>query len=175
MLEIGERTQRHAHHHPFWDVQRGPGGSFESYEPKHETHLHAVVEALLHDVSISKNLQFSRELVPGGGNLDFLVTGVLAIGELAKVCVEFKKAHAQDVLTALTTQLPAYMASHNTDHGVYAVMWFKGADFDQPARFDDQDDLTTDLNHELLNHGLSLRIRPVILDVSRPSATPSTA
>lgn len=168
MLAIDHRIAELGSPHAFWDVRYGARGAVTLQTPKREPNAHPTIEAMLYNIATAKNIDFSREGRAGPGNLDFLATGVLDTGQIAKACVEFKNAHSSDIFDGLTKQLPAYMRSKQTDLGIYAVLWYKGSHFDKPTKYDLKG-LQTALNIASVRSGLSLRIRTIILDLAHPS------
>jgi hypothetical protein len=100
--------------------------------PKDEPKLTEILHVLLADLEITKNLQIEPERKSGEGRIDFLFIGRLASGELAEVCVEFKKAHSVDLMHGFTVQLPTYMRHRNTEFGIYAILDF-GAGYPPPG------------------------------------------
>lgn len=146
-----------------WDISR-KGSQITARSPKRETDIHTLVHGLLTDISIQKSLDIVPEYHAGGGRLDFRISGVLADGSLASVCVEFKHAHSEDLFHGLTDQLPAYMAAKGTDLGVYCVAWFKGRHFDQPFGFT-KETLEDALQKSLFASGLH-NVRFLVIDLS---------
>lgn len=110
----------------FWDTIRD-GNKIISRNPKHETEIHPQIRLLLEDLEIQRCWTISPEHPTGSGFLDFLITGKLADGRNAHICVEFKRAHASDLAHGLFTQLPEYMDRKRTDYGVYCVVDFGDA------------------------------------------------
>jgi hypothetical protein len=115
--------------------------------PKRETDVHKIVEALLFDGCVAKNLQCFAEPRIDGGNIDFLITGTLSNGEHHKICIEFKNAHAGDLNHGIETQLPAYMDQVASDFGFYCVLYYRCDDFSRPSQ--DPDDLRNELNRRI--------------------------
>jgi|GEM_PF-1506014 len=150
-------------HHPFWDIHY-EGPKIISKQPKHETDIHPTIHALLFDIALAKNLQISPEYPIAGGQLDFLVTGVLDTGQMVSVCIEFKHAHSKDLLNGLLKQLPAYMHAKGCNFGLYCVMYFKGVDFVEPKDYSlNQLEILLDGNR--ISQGLS-NIRIIILNLT---------
>lgn len=168
LLAIDARVQELGAYHPFWDVRYGERGAVEAQTPKRETNVHPTIDALLYDISTAKNIDFVREVAAGSGNLDFLATGVLESGRMARVCIEFKNAHSSHLFDGLANQLPAYMRAKQTDAGIFAVLWYKNGRFDEPRQYD-QTSLMTELAGAAARVGQSTRIRIVILDFSHPT------
>jgi hypothetical protein len=135
-------------------------------QPKKETDIHPSVMGLLSYIELAKNLEITREFPIGGGQLDFLISGRLTSGEAAYACMEVKHAHSRHILNGLLTQLPAYMKAKESDYGLYCIMWFKGIDFNRPAKFATISDLEFYLVTGLLKAKLPGKIKIVIVNVS---------
>jgi len=150
-------------HNPFWDIFY-EGSKIISRKPKRETDIHPTIHTLLYDISLAKSLQISTEHAIAGGQLDFLISGILSSGQIVNVCIEFKHAHSKDVFSGLLKQLPAYMQAKGCDFGLYCVMWFKGEDFSEPKEYD-LHQLEMLLNGSSISAGLS-NIRVILLDFS---------
>jgi hypothetical protein len=89
----------------FWDVQYEEQ-KIVCRKPKREADIHPLIQMLLYDRDVLKALEVTPEYPTGGGRLDFLVSGRTTTGEIVRVCVEFKLAHASDLAHGLKTQLP---------------------------------------------------------------------
>jgi hypothetical protein len=138
-------------------------------EPKGETELQPLIHALLADRARLKQLEVVPERVVGGsGRLDFSLSGMLTTGGRATVCLECKLAQSGKLVQGISNQLPEYMRSLQTDHGIYCVVFF-GPDSGLPRRLRDPDMLLEQLQNIVLIRGVR-GIRPVLLDVSRPIA-----
>ena len=115
----------------FWDVEYD-GQRILKRTPKKEPHTHPIINCILSDHMLLANVEVIPEYKTGVGNLDFLFMAPLKGGGLAKLAVEFKRAHANDLEHGLETQLPAYMRNIGTNYGAYCVLSFKGDWFDEP-------------------------------------------
>jgi hypothetical protein len=151
----------------FWNFSYGPEGKISARAPKQEPHIHPIIHGLLRDIAIAKSFKISSEYEIAGGDLDFLISGVLDTGKTKSVCIEFKNAHNPRLSPGLLKQLPSYMRAEGCDFGVYCVLWFKGADFAEPEH-SDEIDLKLSLEREASSAGL-LSIRVMIFDLSRPT------
>ena len=120
---------------PFWDVTYD-GPKIVSRRPKRERDIHPTIHGLLFDIAIAKNFLITPEYPIAGGQLDFLMSGTLSMGEIVSTCVEFKHAHSDDLLDGLVKQLPAYMKAKGCDFGVYCVMYFRGKYFAKPEKYE---------------------------------------
>lgn len=151
----------------FWNFSYGPDHKIIARLPKQEPHIHPVIQGLLSDIAIAKSFRISSEYEIAGGDLDFLISGVLDTGTTKSVCIEFKNAHNPRLSHGLLKQLPDYMRAEGCDFGVYCVLWFKGADFGEPKHLDEIN-LKLSLEREASSAGL-LSIRIMIFDLSRPT------
>ncbi len=150
----------------FWDIEK-EGHHIVKRRPKDEPQIKKTIHGLLMNIAIAKNFEISSEFLLGGGNLDFLITGILKDKCLANICVEFKHAHNQDLEHGLTEQLPKYMRDKGCDFGIYVVLLFKGEFFDKPTL--DRNSLELRLN--LLRDKNNLNgIRILYLDLSKPKS-----
>jgi hypothetical protein len=147
---------------PFWDITYD-GPSIVSRLPKRETDIQPTIRMLLFNISIAKSLEIAPEYPISGGNLDFLITAPLSSGGIANACVEFKPAQSDDLFSGLLQQLPAYMNAKASEFGVYAVLFFKGKHFDEPASHDPHT-LRVALEKERRKAGLR-SIRTIVLNV----------
>lgn len=148
----------------FWDFSH-EGSKITNRRPKRETSITATVHGLLFDILLLKNIQIYPEHPLAGGNLDFLLSGILQSGEFANACIEFKHAHSQNLENGLTNQLPTYMNANGCKYGIYCPIYFKGHYFNKP------DESIPDMEFRLKNL-VPPRLYPDInvftLDLSRP-------
>ena len=149
---------------PFWDITY-ERSHIKARKPKRETDVHPTIQALLYNIAQAKNFEVVREPLIAGGQLDFLISGPVATGGLAHVCVEFKPAHSNDLLDGLLKQLPAYMQAKGCDFGIYAVLYFKGKHFPEPTDFESVGALELFLMTKAMEAGLS-NLRILVIDVS---------
>lgn len=103
----------------FWDEQRGRN---RTHVPKREPVITRHIESRLRDITLQRNIDILREVQFGNSQLDLLFSAPLENGPTAKVCVEVKKAHADDLVHGLSVQLPEYMKRVGTDYGIYCVL-----------------------------------------------------
>lgn len=116
----------------FWDITY-EGSKISSRTPKREVDLHPFVGAVLADQMMLSSIDVIPEVTLSSGRLDFMFTGAVKDHGLAHCMVEFKNAHASDLIQGIEYQLPDYMASKGVDHGAYCVFDFRGKWFDQPT------------------------------------------
>lgn len=107
----------------FWDEQR-EGKKITSLEPKREPIITRHIESRLRDITLQKNIDIMREIELGNSKLDLLFSAPLKDSNMVKICVEVKKAHADDLAHGLVIQLPEYMRRVGTDYGIYCVLYF---------------------------------------------------
>jgi len=148
---------------PFWDFTYD-GLKIISRKPKHEPDIHSTIHGLLYNIAQAKNFQIYPEHPIAGGNLDFLVTGTLKMGENISVCIEFKPAHSKAIGKGLIKQLPAYMRAKGCVYGLYCVLYFKGPYFSLPSM--SKMDMDISLHQKLIESGLQ-NIRIITLDLSQ--------
>ena len=150
-------------HNPFWNIIYD-GSKIVSRTPKHEPDIHPTLHGLLFDMAIAKNFLITPEYHIAGGQLDFLISGSLATGEIVNTCVEFKHAHSNDLEDGLLKQLPAYMQAKGTDLGVYCVMYFRGKYFSEPSNSDLHE---LELSLKLLKTEAGMdNVRIILMDLS---------
>ena len=165
----------------FWDEQR-IGNRAERREPKREPIITKHIESRLRDITLQKNIDIMREIELGNSKLDLLFSAPLSNHDSAKICVELKKVHADDLVHGLAVQLPEYMRRVGTDYGIYCILYF-GSDYPHKIKqFEEylpaesiQENVRD--NVEILLNLVLMRLpyknlRIVVLDVSRkPSAS----
>lgn len=119
----------------FWDIQYD-GLKVISKSPKREPDIHPTIRLLLDDIEIKHGIQVTPEFRTGAGSLDFLLS---ARGkthtQFFHVCLEVKQAHSPGLASGLMEQLPKYMATRNTDYGIYCVLDFGGEYTYQKSKF----------------------------------------
>jgi hypothetical protein len=160
---LEDKIQTQAMQHAFWDMTR-ERNTVVAKKPKRETDIHPTLAGLLTDAAIVRNIEMTRERPAGAGRLDFSFAAPLRDGGFARVCAEFKRAQSSDLEHGLTHQLPEYMHSEGADFGVYGVLWFKGADFDEPARAATVTDLKLQLDVLAREDGVR-DVRLLLIDV----------
>lgn len=104
----------------------------KSTNPKDEVEVQPYICNTIDNHCKIRGVNLSREVKEGNGNVDILFTCTNRNNQILKVCVEIKKAHHQDVETAIATQLPSYLASSKTKSGIYLVLWYKNEKFNSP-------------------------------------------
>jgi internalin A len=110
-------------------------------EPKNEVEFQPYISNTIDSYCKIKGIQLSREVREANGSVDILLSYTNADQEILKVCVEIKKAHHDDIETAIKTQLPEYMKSAGTDSGIYLAIWLKNKNFFQPTKYKSENDL----------------------------------
>jgi hypothetical protein len=148
----------------FWDIGR-EGNRIVSKVPKYEPDIQHTMHGCFRLTAMAKTLEVAPEYPTGGGNLDFLFTAPLDGGGMTSVCVEVKRAHSADLVHGMIEQLPRYMRSKGCVHGVYVVLDFRGADFDEPSDLD----LELHLQQEAMKAGVA-GIRVVVLNLGKTSS-----
>jgi len=127
--------------------------------PKDEVEIHPYICNTLDNYCKVRGINLSREVKEANGNVDIQFTSTNSEKKVLKVCVEVKKAHHQDVETAISTQLPLYMKSASTDCGIYLVIWFKNQSFHEPTKFSTPIDLETSIQKQNPNQNdISVKI-----------------
>lgn len=111
--------------------------------PKDEVEIQPYICNTLDSLCRVKGINLSREVKEGNGNVDILFSYTNKLNEILKVCVEIKKAHHQDVESAIKNQLPVYLRSADTTSGIYLVIWYKGAQFIEPRKYESEDELSS--------------------------------
>lgn len=106
-----------------------------STQPKDETEVHPCICNTLDHYCKVRGVNLGREVKEANGNVDIVFSYTNRENQLLRVCVEIKKAHHQDVETAISTQLPPYLESAGTKAGIYLVIWYKNDSFKQPTKF----------------------------------------
>jgi len=114
-------------------------------QPKLETDIHPFIDSHLRTVLELKGVRVSREPRMANGAVDFFCSFTTRRDDVLKVCIEVKNAHAAGLMSGVSKQLPAYMSGEHTTHGIYLVMWYKGADWSKPDGFGSIGELTSAL------------------------------
>ncbi len=186
LVNLQDDIERLGTYNPFWD-EFYEGRKKGNPTPKRETDIHPTLNLLFADWSLLHFVEVIRENQTGVGNLDFCFVGFVSDVGPVSLCVEVKKAHADDIVHGLEVQLPLYMERKRAQYGAYLVLWFKGDWFDEPtltdiqnissAWIEDSDKLPTQANLENLEfalNGITLsnpklqNIRAFIIDASKP-------
>lgn len=126
--------------------------------PKNETEVQPYISSTLDHYCKSKGINLSREVQEANGNVDIMLSTKNDEDKLLKVCIEIKKAHHADITTAIKTQLPQYMASAETDCGIYLVIWQKNEYHPYPKKFQSVDLLNEEIDKNNSNPNISIRI-----------------
>lgn len=103
--------------------------------PQKEPDMQPLIMSQLKVLCDYMGIQISREVESGNGEVDFLCSATYK-GKVIKTCIELKNAHSPKIEAGLTLQLPQYLKSERTRHGIYLVLWYKGELFDKPKNYD---------------------------------------
>lgn len=144
LFHLMERIEILNLYQPFWNTASG-----KAPVPKAEPEVQPTLHAMMLDDADFRELSVERESVHGTGEVDFLFCGSVA-GHPENVCVEFKLAHSKNLKHAIREQLPSYMRQRYTDLGILVVLWYKGADWEQPRNYNCIENLIADLLQETL-------------------------
>ncbi len=131
LASIQEKINKAGAATSFWNIEYD-GQKIIKRTPKKEPDIHPIINCILSDHMLLANIEVIPEYKAGVGDLDFLFIAPLEGGGFAKLAVEFKRAHANDLEHGLETQLPAYMRNIGTNYGAYCVLGFKGDWFGKP-------------------------------------------
>lgn len=137
--------------------------------PKDEVEIHPYICNTIENFCKVKGINLAREVRHANGSVDILFSYTTKDNRILKVCVEVKKAHHKDILTAIKTQLPMYMESAETHVGIYLVVWFKNSNFIEPRKFESPKLLESEI---VKNNPDSENITIQILDCNK-SISPS--
>ena len=166
---------------PFWD------GSPKASEtrnrdkrslsaPKSEPRIQPTIQIILLELLGPLGIHILRESNVGTGLIDFTCTYTTTDRRKLAVGIEIKLAHHKELKKGLHSQLPAYLRSIESGHGVFLVMWFKSISkngFSLPANRS-LEEMTSWLNYES-EQSKKLKgfvIEPITIDASyRPSAS----
>lgn len=126
---------------PFWDGKRKVNIDGNDHEipsfPKNETRIQPTLHVLLDMALSSFGIHVIRESNEGCGLLDFRFLFTTRGGKRLTVGMEFKIAHHKKIQHGLAVQLPQYLRSINTIHGLFLVMWFKDEKyFNNPKEYE---------------------------------------
>lgn len=156
----------------FWDKQF-EGKKITKSIPKQEPEITQHIESRLKDVAFVNDLEIMRETQRGNGQIDLTFLGALNDGRIVKVCVEVKRAQAQDLVHGVTVQLPEYMRRLSSNYGIYCILYF-GTDYPpKKSQFNISGNTEIDGNNliQLLLPFLpepgGIIISPLILDLSK--------
>jgi len=154
----------------FWNINKKDRITIRT--PKKEPQNQPTIAGLLSYVTIPKNISIASEFPTGGGNLDYLLSGINTKNQVLNACIEVKNAHSSDIEKGLTKQLPEYMKTKGTDLGIYLVLWFKGKHFDKPKKYPTIKELETKLYEIRDAKGLAnIRLHIIDLSGSKPPST----
>jgi hypothetical protein len=110
-------------------------------EQKKENEIHPFIKSILKPYCDERNIKITRENSVANGRID-MVFSYLNFN----VCLEVKKAHHQDVISAVNSQLSEYMVGEETDYGIYLVLWYKSdSGFNEPIKYQTINDLIAEI------------------------------
>ena len=129
-------------------------------EPQTQPLIYSHLKAVCDYVGI----QLSREVKTGNGSVDFF-SSYTYNSNLLKTCIELKNAHNPDLELGLTKQLVEYLKGERTKYGIFLVLWYKGDDFNKPAKFNNIEELKDYLDEK---RPKGYKIEIIIIDCSKP-------
>ncbi len=129
------------------------GGLSQSFwndkgEPKLERDTQPIIYNQLRYVAEIKGIRIIREGIAAEGSLDFAFI-YLKNNIPMTVCVELKMAHHKELEHGINTQLPLYIKDIGSKEGIFLVLWYKSATFDQPKSFDTPSKLQNHLREQV--------------------------
>lgn len=117
---------------PFWDGFREIKLNDQIVKvprsPKKEIDIQPTLHTLLQMALEPFGVHVIRESDEGSGLLDFRFSSTSQDAQLLSVAAEFKLAHHKEIKAGITKQLPRYMESIPTSHGIFVLMWFRDKD-----------------------------------------------
>jgi len=161
---------------PFWDAKRVHNNTTVPTSPKTETNIQPTLLVLLDEALKHFGVHVYREPHVGAGELDYACCYTLPNNQRISIPVEFKLAHHSRFFDGLSKQLPQYMKSLRTTHGVFLALWFKdpkGEFFSLPKHhnFDGFTDELAKISKQV-NSNNQLNISYRLIDASlRPTAS----
>lgn len=135
-------------------------------QPKSEPHAHPLINSYLRTVLEMKGIRVSREVRMANGAVDFFCSYTTKRNDVLKVCIEAKNAHGEGLERGISKQLPAYMDKEQTHHGIYLVLWYKGADWPQPEKFGSINEISARL--EAIRPNENYRIDVMCVNCTKP-------
>ena len=128
-------------------------------EPKNEVEFQPYIANTLDNFCKVNGIQLNREVKEANGSVDILFSFTTTDREILKVCVEIKKAHHQNITTAISTQLPLYMKSVGTDAGIYLVIWQKNSHHKLPNKYQNESELKLEIDkNNPTKNGIEVKI-----------------
>lgn len=163
---------------PFWDGERKIHIKGQEIivpqSPKNEMKIQPTLHVMLDMALTPIGIHVIRESNEGVGLLDFKFLYTTNDKIPLAVGVEFKVAHHQEIKKGITRQLPAYLKSIRSKHGIYVVMWFKDSKYFREPQKRDKEQMSIWLTDEakIISAELDLTISSCLIDASiRPSAS----
>ncbi|VXD19577.1 hypothetical protein [Marinoscillum sp. 108] len=89
-------------------------------QPKKENEIQPYIKSILKPYCDELGIRIVRENSVANGKIDITFSYLNFT-----ICLEIKKAHHQDILTAINTQLTEYMIGEETQYGIYLILWYK--------------------------------------------------
>ena len=132
-------------------------------EPVNEVKAQPLILNSMKPITEVKGIQMSREVYAANGSLDFHCSYTTSKGKLLKTCIELKRAQHPDIAHGISYQLPQYIKAEGQGYGVFLVLWFKGAHFNTPLKYESSHKLDVELKKHIPR---GFRIEIVIIDCS---------
>lgn len=128
--------------------------------PKKENEIQPFIKTILKPYCDNIGIKIHRESSVSNGRIDMTFTYFNY-----NICLEVKKAHHNDVLKAVNTQLPEYMRGEETDFGIYLILWYKSnKGFEEPKTYKKVGDLISDIVIENKDYKINI----IGIDCSKP-------
>jgi len=162
----------------FWDGERKihlDGQEFiVPQSPKNEIKIQPTLHVILDMALTPIGIHVVRECNEGVGLLDFKFLYTTNDKIPLAVGVEFKVAHHKKIKKGIAKQLPAYLKSIRSEHGIFVVMWFKDSKYFREPQNREKEQMSIWLKEEAISISaeLDLTISAWLIDASiRPSAS----
>lgn len=163
---------------PFWDGQRKVQINKKEIKipmrPKDERSIQPTLHVLFDIVLTPIGIQVIRESNEGIGSIDFRFLYTTPDKTPLSVGSEFKIAHHKQIKKGVASQLPAYLKSMKSHHGIFMVMWFKDSKYFKEPKERDKGQMTIWLEEQAkeVSVKFNLTITSRLIDASiRPSAS----
>lgn len=157
-IVLKNNIELHSNYKYFWKKDGN------SIKPQREPDMQPLIMGQLKTICDYIGIQLSREVESANGEIDFLCSFTYN-SKVLKTCIELKNAHSPKYELGLTKQLPEYLKSERTKHGIYLVLWYKGDDFSEPISYVNIEKLREYLD-EKRPKGFKTKI--IIIDCSKP-------
>ncbi len=163
---------------PFWDGERKIRINGQEHlipsSPKDEPEIQPTLQVILDMILRPLGIHVLRESNEGIGLLDFNFLYTTKDQIPISVGAEFKLAHHKKIKHGITKQLPSYLKSIRSKHGLFIVMWFKDDVFFKEPTNRQLQQMTKWLDEEAIkiSSELDITISTKLLNASiRPSAS----